>query len=122
MVQRQLGELVGGGMGGQQPDPPGCRRQAGLGHGQQLCKPQPGWAAVQTASHHGSGFFLLLLLGIARFSKLGIQVTEGFRYFHRFTKKGKPAASRVPIAATSQSIKDDLEIAISKTVKLVHFF
>lgn len=59
---------------------------------------------------------------IARFSKRGIHVTEGFRYFRRAAKKGKPAASRVPITAVSQSINDDLEIAVSKTVKVVHFF
>lgn len=100
-----------------------CRRQAGLRQRREPCKTQPGWAVVQTASHHGGFFFFLLLWGrLAQFSKRGIQVTEGFRYFRRAAKKGRPAASRVPITAVSQAIKDDLEIAVSKTVKVVHFF
>lgn len=74
------------------------------------------------------GFFLCTTVAIyscntvAWFSKLGIQVTERLGYFCRVTTKRKPAASRVPITAIPQSVKDDLEIAVSKTVKVVHFF
>lgn len=97
-----------------------------------------GWAAAETGARQDPArlgsctdsisswcFFFFSYCcggGLARFSKRGIQVTEGFRHFRRAAKKGKPAASRVPITAVSQSIKDDLEIAVSKTVKVVHFF
>lgn len=103
-----------------------CRRQAGLRHRQELCKPRPGWAVVQTPSHHVGGFFPPVAFGVFYGLYSSVFQTwhsgEGFRYFRRVSKTGKPAASRLPIAAASQSIKDDLDIAVSKTVKVVNSF